>query len=45
MDSEPEKLKILESLASTNDVKKLIWYSSSSYSHMQYSFKIEDFKT
>ncbi|KAM6471288.1 leucyl-cystinyl aminopeptidase [Liasis olivaceus] len=25
VDSEPEKLKILESLASTNDVQKLIW--------------------
>uniref|UniRef100_A0A0F7Z9B0 Leucyl-cystinyl aminopeptidase-like n=1 Tax=Crotalus adamanteus TaxID=8729 RepID=A0A0F7Z9B0_CROAD len=30
VDSEPEKLKILESLTSTNDVKKLIWLMKTS---------------
>ncbi|KAG8130885.1 putative Leucyl-cystinyl aminopeptidase-like protein [Naja naja] len=30
VDSEPEKLKILESLASTSDVKKLIWLMQTS---------------
>lgn len=43
--SEPEKLKILESLASTSDVKKLIWYNSFLLFPYAVFFKIEDFKS
>lgn len=32
--SEPEKLKILEALASTEDVRRLIWYELLSFIHV-----------